>query len=51
MATKKALIKRALKALKEGDRRPEVVALAHKVKNAPESIVHGYEWRFKFLGI
>jgi len=49
MASRKTLLSRVMAAIKAGDRRPEVLALAYKIKHAPREIVHGYSHSVRYL--
>jgi len=49
MASRKTLLARVHKAIREGDRRPEVLVLREKIKRAPQAIVHGFTWQVEAL--
>lgn len=46
---KRRLLGVVMDAIRQGDRRPHVIALAYRIKQSPESIVHGYAHQVKAL--
>jgi len=49
MSSKRVLLRQVLTAVKEGDRRPDLLILVEKIKRAPKAVAHGYAHQVRYI--